>query len=558
MNAYSIPGCWFGRLARAALLALLIAGVSGPAEEPAPPRLASSGLWGYISMDVPAPPEGFGYGVSLYSSAWPLLEKPLSDFQIGLASIWIVPDNRKINEPLLPTGTFARDNMRDRGPSFRDVFQTIEGGLGFWGSTRFGCTTAKFRMNGTANGYNHEISSPGWGFGNIQALKPDEMGIAQLNPRLLVPPDGLTFQAGTCGELFGYAWMVLPLTESKKTTAGLPIPTGNQCWTMFINSKNFKGPVAFYTPVTWSRISRRHPPAVGRGLDALPGLVTGGAIEVNTVPRFIGQDRQGATYTRIPRLQFPADEQGRTILIHNLTHYSKDALYRQVEKWLAGGPAAAGKFNERGAVIPPCKARPLDLRQGGREHRILGCSNWVETCAFDQTTFGLQWQKSVLEPWVGAFRRGSFPEYCREQGKDLIACQADAVPAATGLKETQFQPAEARDSYTAPTTGDNVWTKPGPKAGPFKVTLADGSVVTYAWYRFIDQPALQDADLTAAEKNRLQAMVEKMHALWTPDKEYLPPPGLGTLATLDTAQMVTPPKGLEIGYVPIVTRQSPP
>jgi len=153
----------------------------------------------------------------------PCSSGPLRDFQIGLASIWIVPENRKINDPLLPTGTVARDHWPERGPSYRDVFQTIEGGLGFWGSTRFGSTTAKFRMNGTANGYNHEISSPGWGFGNTTALKPEDMGIAQLSPWLLVPPDGLTFREGTCGELFGY------------------------------NARNFKGPVAFYTPVTWSR-----------------------------------------------------------------------------------------------------------------------------------------------------------------------------------------------------------------------------------------------------------------------------------------------------------------
>jgi hypothetical protein len=29
----------------------------------------------------------------------------------------------------------------------------------------------------------------------------------------------------------------------------------------------------------------------------------------------------------------------------------------------------------------------------------------------------------------------------------------------------------------------------------------------------------------------------------------------GSLATLDPALLVTPPKGLEVGYVPIVTRQ---
>jgi hypothetical protein len=32
---------------------------------------------------------------------------------------------------------------------------------------------------------------------------------------------------------------------------------------------------------------------------------------------------------------------------------------------------------------------------------------------------------------------------------------------------------------------------------------------------------------------------------------------LGALATLDAALVVAPPKGLEIGYVPIVTRQAP-
>jgi len=540
------------------LIMFLAIGEYSIAADSPKPRLVSQGLSGYVSMDVPAPPDDYGYGVSFYSTAWPLLESPLRDFQIGLASIWIVPDNRQIDYPLLPTGTVARDNWPDRGPSYRDVFQTIEGGLGFWASTRFGSTTAKFRMNGTPNGYNHEISSPGWGFGDTTALQPEQMGIAQLSARLLVPPDGLTFREGTCGELFGYAWMVLPLTEPKSTTAGLPVSTGNQCWTLFINAKNFKGPVAFYAPVTWSRISRRHAPAVGRGLDVRPGLVTGGAIEINTVPRFVGTDAKGTVYTRIPRLQFPTDDQGRTILIHNLTHYSKEALYHQVEQWLAGRDVASGKFADRGAMVPPCRAEPLNLRQGSENQPILGCEHWVETRAFDKTTFGLQWKPSVLEPWTGSMRRGTFPEYYRQEGKELLAVAADAVPDETGLKEARFKSAVTNQSYTSPEASDTCWKKPGPKAGPFQAKLGDGSVVTYWWYRFIDQPSLQDADLSESEKNRLQTIVEKLHTHWTMDKEYLPPPGLGTLAALDAPLIVTPPKGLEVGYVPVATRQSPP
>ena len=38
-------------------------------------------------------------------------------------------------------------------------------------------------------------------------------------------------------------------------------------------------------------------------------------------------------------------------------------------------------------------------------------------------------------------------------------------------------------------------------------------------------------------------------------REYLPPPTVGKLADLDPAMLVTPPKGMEAGYVPIATRQ---
>ncbi len=411
-------------------------------------------------------------------------------------------------------------------------------------------------MNGTNDGYNHEISSPGWGFGAVQALARDEMGIAQLSARLLVAPDGLTFENGTCGELLGYAWMALPLIAARSKTAGLDVPTGDQSWTLFLNSRNFKGAVAFYTPATWSRISRRHPPAVARGLDARPGLVTGGAIEVNTVPRFVGHDSEGATYSRIPRLQFPADGEGRTVLIHKLTHYSKAALYEPVRAWLAGGAAASGRFDEQGALVPACKANPLELQQGEQHLRIRGLESRVETRAFDTSTFGLQWKASALEPWTGKLRRGSFPEYCKQEGQELAALSADAVPAETGLKTASFLPATAEESYTSPDAADDVWHKPGPKAGPFEARLADGSVVVYSWYRFVDQPALQDADLGEAEKQQLQALFEKLQAQWTPECEYMPPPSAGTLAALDPALLVTPPRGLERGCVPIAVRQS--
>jgi len=49
--------------------------------------------------------------------------------------------------------------------------------------------------------------------------------------------------------------------------------------------------------------------------------------------------------------------------------------------------------------------------------------------------------------------------------------------------------------------------------------------------------------------------VEKSPRSWPKDRDYLAPPTVGTLAELDPVLLVTPPKGMEAGYVPIATGQ---
>ena len=46
-----------------------------------------------------------------------------------------------------------------------------------------------------------------------------------------------------------------------------------------------------------------------------------------------------------------------------------------------------------------------------------------------------------------------------------------------------------------------------------------------------------------------------MHRAWPIDGEYLAPPQAGKLAAFDRKLFVTPPKGKEVGFVPIVVRQ---
>ena len=46
--------------------------------------------------------------------------------------------------------------------------------------------------------------------------------------------------------------MALPFTDP---TTGDP-PTGDQSWTCFLSAANFKGPIAYYIPETWSKIGK--------------------------------------------------------------------------------------------------------------------------------------------------------------------------------------------------------------------------------------------------------------------------------------------------------------
>ena len=59
----------------------------------------------------------------------------------------------------------------------------------------------------------------------------------------------------------------------------------------------------------------------------------------------------------------------------------------------------------------------------------------------------------------------------------------------------------------------------------------------------------------SAEREEAQRRVELLHRAWTKDREYIPAPTTGRLASIDAALVVAPPKGLEIGHVPIAIRQ---
>lgn len=244
--------------------------------------------------------------------------------------------------------------------------------------------------------------------------------------------------------------------------------------------------------------------------------------------------------------------------MENVTAWSEDALFRGVESWLhdelhdgsRGGSPVSGSFDPAAGWTPSdCTVHPLYFRQGPPriDHLLTGFDRFVETGILDRETcaWGLEWHT----------QERVFPEYFKQSGAGRIAIPAAQVPRQTGLIEAEFRAAQASGPYVSPASGNTAWTSPGPASAPLRITLNDGSVVIYRWYRFVDQPSLQHASLTPEEKIELQRRAELIQSAWTPDRDYIPPPARGKLAALEGAILVTPPRGLERGYVPIVVRQ---
>ena len=268
-------------------------------------------------------------------------------------------------------------------------------------------------------------------------------------------------------------------------------------------------------------------------------------MEINTVPCFESKDDKGVSYSKIPQLQFPVDKKGRTMLVQDVIYYSKDALHNDFKEWRDGGEACSGRFREIGSWKSVLTTRTTKFDQGGK--LIVGVDNTFDTKVYEDNVWGLEWFDGSKNEF------GKFPRYFKHEDDTLIAIPESEVPPSTNLLEKEFKLAEPGEPFTSPEKG--AWTNPGAVSGPHKVKLTDGSLVTYYWYRFIDQPSFQQYNWSQSKKEKLQALVEKIHAEWTIDRDYMAPPTMGKLVKLDPALLVTPPKGMEVGYVPIVTRQ---
>jgi len=523
------------------------------AQEQEPVIIRKGHAGGYLITQREKVDESFNAGYSMYSAAYPLLkEYPGREFQSGLFGTWMHPQH----DGPLPV---------------EKLYTDIEGGLGWWRDTEYATATPKFIMGGVQLNFVGWANGPGAGQGRDWDNPKGKYGVAQLSPWVLWPPDGLNLKQGTCGELFGSGYLPLPLTEPKETTAGVDVSTGNQCWTLFVNAGNFKGPIAFFTPYFWTKASAEDPRIDGLFLDQRPSQANKPfQQETQHIHSYEATDSKGQRYARMATTQYPVGSDGNTELLHRLMVYNKQALWDDVEAWFKGGAPADSRIDVTAAAMQIFKKGVRSSWRFYGEHipkdqrALMNITDYMDANVTDDATLKVRWEGDLIkrrETGNGAVV--TLPEYYKlvKTGNDeigeWIAIASEEVPEETGLHDVDFSNKVPRNqmAYVTPDDEKSCWKVPGPAAGPFKVRIGDGSTLTYYWYRFADQPALLNADMTKEEREEMQRRVELLHRNWTMEKEYLPPPMIGRLADIDPALILIPPKGLEIGYVPIVTSQ---
>ena len=495
----------------------------------------------------------FGSGYSMYSAAWPIFKNypGPEDFQMGLAGCWLTTQ-RTGNEP-------------------EDFYTTIEGGLGWWHDTRFGTRIPKFIMGGVSFNFYAWANGPGAGRSDLLpngqrdwSTPGGKYGVAQFSNKLLWAPDGLNMAQSLNGEMLGYGYTPLPLSGPMQQTNGQDIETGNQYWTLFLNATNFKGPATFFLPTFWTEPVLNDPSLEGLFLDSRPSDPDiGFGVEHAVSPALIAEDDDGDKYAKIERLHFPASNEDNSMILNQISVYSQNALWNDMESWFNGGTAVSPALMQSGtydvSFINNGGAMAGEISGAGSEYEI--DLNYIDNIQLTTNIMGFEYDLNTVSQKDGRF---ILPEYFKLESDDKWRpIDEEALPSSTNLANTAVPSSPRTEiTYLTPLDPDcqwqdpnGPWQSPGPVAGPFKADLGDGSTVTYYWYRFVDQPAIIHANLPADIREALQNRAELIHSNWSHTDEYLAPPAVGEIATLDPAAIVQPPAGLEIGYVPIVTRQ---
>ena len=247
---------------------------------------------------------------------------------------------------------------------------------------------------------------------------------------------------------------------------------------------------------------------MGLGLDTNHGYVDNFSSEWNTVPLYTATDSAGTVFSKVPPTQFPIDAQGRTIFTRDPVAYSASAISDPLTRWIAGNGALPRSFAT--AATAPLTLTTSDSTFYQQKKALPDLLSTVHLSTFEGgAAYGFAWpaQRGT----------GHLPTTFREQGDTRVAVAASM--------------------------GD------------------DGGVALHLLHRYCALATLLLLGLgglraLAQPASRQNAVVTGLQRGWARGAHFMAKPAHGGLSTLDQGLIVTPPRGLEYGYVPYVVQQS--
>jgi len=492
----------------------------------------------------------YGKGFSWYTRIFKLFEEghPL-DNQMGMGGTWLAANGVTYDRCPCPIDHMGSCCLTKQCSCSGWLFESFEGGPGYW-QNQLPTTVSKWRVGDSVGCYSYYTGSPLFQFGQWEGHDCDHMGLAQVSNRMLMAPDGVTFDVEG---MLGVAYAHTPFGKVNETDS-------RNFWTIVIDSENYQGPLAYFMPEFWKLRARGDENRTANIMDFgdCPQLSQGGcAFEWNTLHNF----RASNGDFKLPAMSVPY-KGGRTVLMMNNRAYNDSDFADPLEHALQTGTLNTSALFAKGERHP-CR----DGAEGNAGYSIFNRTQvTVGTLKTSVESDECLWQVTLNNESCASDGDCWMPRYVRPDSEGKYHA-IDPSEAPVELREQQFptKKIDANYSQLGSDAARSCLSSPGPSDPKLYCvqTLQKASAlekksatwIAYKWYRFVDQPGLQQANLTPDQKDFMQKRIEQLHQMMADSKgKRWIPAGKAVdegLAVVDAAALVTPPKGLEIGYVPI-------
>ena len=463
---------------------------------------------------------------------------------------------------------------------------SIEGGMGYWMYT-LETPHVKWMLPGATNA-NYEVFG-----GTLLHDRPQECtklgGAVRVSNRLLVPNDFVSFEGDTIDGFLGYMLSRTPIGKRGDTDDA-------NYWTIVMDTANYSGPVMYISNWFWDSRINWHPQSVSwSDPRALIGYIAQGF--EGRIGAMKVSDADGNLWHRTNRWAFPQDTRdgaaaNSSTLFTGHSQYHTDWAAQAMEPILAGTstltsdlPSAVREAASLYRTAPSTCHLPEDYTSLRLEKETEdGELTWsgfgvgdvptdTNAAQYEADLAGCH-MRLALDP--SKLDCSSTPGWCEgdrylKEGSDGTTTTLDEseVPAdvKAALELRPFEPTKRNDGhYLQPAATEAAcFDTPGPASDQLYCTRTQsGTWIGYRWYRFVDQPELNQVFASLPESERdaakcyMQARIERLHEAQDTQSVspwFEPPQGAHNLpadkVAIESALLLTPPAGFEKGFVPI-------